>query len=150
MFVFYFFQVRFSWRSSWLPTRSVPFSVNSLSACTFGAFIPGVTAAQGHSQRLIPLFHPIPSNCRNVRCTWACTGVKNKWGRRAFSFSSSFFFFLYDSCSFSNFACCWSTLHPHFCLYNDPENLLLPKKSFSHVSTVPWLQKLWGNKDLII
>lgn len=71
-----------------------------------------VTAVQGHSQGL---YHPIPSNCRNVRCTRPCTGVKNKWGRRAFPFSSSLF--LYDSWSFFTFACCWSTLYSHFCLY---------------------------------
>lgn len=113
-------------------------SVYSRCYCSSGSFTKG----------LIPLYHPSPSNCRNVRCTWACTGVKNKWGTKAFSFPLSHF--LYDSCSFSIFACCQSILYPHFCLYNDPENLLLPKKSFSHASTVPSPLILLGNKDLII
>lgn len=146
MFAFYLFQVRFSWRRSWSPTRSAPFSVNSLSAWASGAFIPGVTAAQGHSQGL---YHPIPSNCRNVRCTWACTGVKNKWGRRAFSFLLHVFVWLLQFLYL-----CLLLIHTLLSLlpllYNDPENLLLPKMSFSHASTVPRGQKLWGNKDLII
>lgn len=81
MFVFYLFQVRLRWisRNSWFPTKPVPFSVNLLSACTSGAFIPGVTAVQCHStSAVIPLNYPAPSNSRNVRCTRACTGVKNK------------------------------------------------------------------------
>lgn len=57
-------------------------SVYSRCYCSSGSFTKG----------LIPLYHPSPSNYRNVWCTWARTGVKNKWGTKAFSFPLSHFF----------------------------------------------------------
>lgn len=115
-------------------------SIYSRCYCSSGSFTKG----------LIPPYHATPSNCRNVRCTWACTGVKNKWGRRAFSFPSSFFFvqILQFLCLCLLLIRTLPSLLP--LLYNDLENLLPPKKSFHHASTVPSLQKLWGNKDLTI
>lgn len=118
MFVLYLFQVRFRWisRSSWFPTRSVPFSIHSLSAYASGAFIPGVTAVQCHSPRaVIPLYHPTPSNSRNARCTRAMHKCEEQMRDKGFLFP--FFTFLYDSCRFSTFARCWSVFYIHFCLY---------------------------------
>ena len=162
MFVFYLFQVRFSWisRRSWFPTRSAPFSVNSLSACISGAFIPGVTAVQCHSPRaVIPLYHPTPSNSRNARCTPACTGVKNKWGTKVFCFPSSLFcttlavslpLLVVDQYFTLTFA---STLQCPQKPFGTKEILLMLLQFYkpnTHASTVPSPQKLWENKDLII
>lgn len=148
MFVFNLFQVRFSWisRGSWLPTRSVPFSVNSLLACTSGAFIPGVTEVQCHSPRaVIPLYHPTPSNSRNARCTGACTGVKNKWGTKVFWFPSLFEWLLQFLYLCSSLISILPSLLP--LLYNVPKNISVPKKFYTPASTVSSPQKLQENKD---